>query len=134
MVKNRIKQMLAVLILLVTAVLFTLFFKHNPAYWQQLKHINPWTIVWVVLLNGLMLVALVGICWATVSLCGRRITLRDNFLITSYSSIVNFFGPLQSGPGVRGVYLKAKHQVRLRDYTLATLLYLGIFALFNAFI
>jgi uncharacterized membrane protein YbhN (UPF0104 family) len=133
MAKSRIKQVLAIVILLLTAVLFTRFFRQHPAYWQQLEHISRWTILWVVLLNVAMLAVLVGICQAIVNLCGRNISLRDNFLLTSYSSIINFFGPLQSGPGVRGVYLKAKYQVRLRDYTLATLLYLGFFALFSAF-
>jgi uncharacterized membrane protein YbhN (UPF0104 family) len=57
---------------------------------------------------------------------------KENFILTSYSSIANFFGPLQSGPGVRAVYLKTKHQVRLRDYTLASLIALGLFAFFSA--
>ena len=52
--------------------------------------------------------------------------------MTSYSSIANFFGPLQSGPGVRALYLKAKYKVHLRDFTLATLLALGLFAFFSA--
>lgn len=130
---KRLKQFAAIAILIVTAALFTRFFMQHPTYWQQLRHVSPWTILWVVLLNVLMLMALVGICSATVSLSGKRIALRDNFLLTSYSSIINFFGPLQSGPGVRGVYLKTKYGVRLRDYTLATLLYLGLFAAFSAF-
>lgn len=133
MPRKRLKQFAAVAILIATAVLFTRFFMQHPAYWHQLRHVSPWTILWVILLNVLMLIVLVGICSATVSLSGKRIGLRDNFLLTSYSSIINFFGPLQSGPGVRGVYLKTKYGVRLRDYTLATLLYLGLFAAFSAF-
>ena len=49
-----------------------------------------------------------------------------------YSTLANFFGPLQSGPGVRAVYLKTKHQVRIRDYTMASLIYYGFFALISA--
>jgi uncharacterized membrane protein YbhN (UPF0104 family) len=133
MPRKRLKQFAAVAVLIATAGLFTHFFMQHPLYWQQLRHVSPWTILWVILLNLLMLVVLVGICSATVGLSGKRIGLRDNFLLTSYSSIINFFGPLQSGPGVRGVYLKTKYGVRLRDYTLATLLYLGLFTAFSAF-
>jgi len=79
-----------------------------------------------------MLGVLVAITGVTLAICGKRMGLKENFMLTSYSSIANFFGPLQSGPGVRAVYLKAKHQVRLRDYTLASLLSLGLFAFFSA--
>lgn len=134
MLSKHIKQFAALIILMVTVILFFRFFEKHPAYWNQLRHISTWTILWVILLNILMLAVLAGIVNSSVKLCGRRIGARDNFLLTSYSSLINFFGPLQSGPGVRGVYLKTKYGVRLRDYTLATLLYLGLFAAFNAFI
>lgn len=65
-------------------------------------------------------------------MCGKHLEAKENFLLTSYSSIANFFGPLQSGPGVRAAYLKTRHHVRLRDYTLATLIYYGFFAFFSA--
>lgn len=48
-----------------------------------------------------------------------------------YSSIINFFGPLQSGPGFRAAYLKKRHKINLKKYTLATLLYYGFYALFS---
>jgi uncharacterized membrane protein YbhN (UPF0104 family) len=66
-------------------------------------------------------------------LCGKKLPFKEKFLLTSYSSIANFFGPLQSGPGVRAVYLKAKHNIRIRDYTLATLLYYAMYAFISAF-
>jgi uncharacterized membrane protein YbhN (UPF0104 family) len=48
-----------------------------------------------------------------------------------YSSIINFFGPLQSGPGFRAAYLKKKHNVSLKKYSLATLVYYGLYAVFS---
>lgn len=131
--QRNLKRLLASAILILTAVLFTRFFMHHPEYWQQLRHVSRWTIVWVLLLNAAMIATLVAICEVTVRLCGKHLKLRDNFLLTSYSSLVNFFGPYQSGPGVRGIYLKSKYGLRLRDYTLATLLALGLFAFFSAF-
>lgn len=126
------KKSLAVGIILLTVSLFARFFARNPQYVHQLGSISPWTVAWVLLLNAVMLGILVLMTTATLALCGKRLSWKENFLLTSYSSIANFFGPLQSGPGVRAVYLKTRHQVRLRDYTLASLLALGLFAFFSA--
>ncbi len=128
----RVKKILIVSILVLTLVLFIYFFTHHPEYWQQLSEISPWWIVAVVALNIPMVGLLMVIYNICLAFCNKRLAWRENFLLTSYSSIANFFGPLQSGPGVRAAYLKTRHQVRLRDYTLATLIYYGIFAFFSA--
>ncbi len=132
MQKRTIRRFLAIAITILTAVLFVLYFVKHPEYWQQLKQVSPWTIVWVILLNAVMIGALMLICNVTVQLCGKRLKPKENFLLTSYSSIANFFGPLQSGPGLRVVYLKTNHKIRLRDYTLASLIALGLFAFYSA--
>lgn len=128
---RRVKNALIVAILLLTAAVFVRFFAHHPEYLQELRSISPWWIVAVIALNIPMVVLLVFIYDACLAFCGKRIPWKENFLLTSYSSIVNFFGPLQSGPGVRAAYLKTRHKVRLRDYTLATVLYYGMFASFS---
>jgi len=127
-----IKRTIVVSVLVVTIGLFIHYFTQHPAYWHQLGTVSPWTVVWVLLLNALMVIVLTALGITTIALCGRRISLRENFLLTAYSSLANFFGPLQSGPGVRAAYLKTRHQVRLRDYTLASLLVLGLYAFFSA--
>lgn len=129
---GRFKNSLIVLILLATVIVFVHFFAVHPGYLRQLRHVNPWWIVAVVALNTLTLGLLVLVYDACLKLCGKRLERKETFLLTAYSSIINFFGPLQSGPGARAAYLKARHQVRLRDYTLATLVYYGLFALFSA--
>lgn len=130
--KQKLRPILAVIILILTIVLFARYFMDHPQYWQELGHISRWTILWVILLNVVMLGVLVLLCDITIKICGKRLRFKEMFYLTSYSSIVNFFGPLQSGPGVRAVYLKARHKIRLRDYTLASLLALGMFACFSA--
>lgn len=127
-----VKKILIVLILLLTVGVFIRFFNTHPQYWHDLKQVSPWWIVAVVALNIPMVGLLVVIYNTCLALCGKHLEWKENFLLTSYSSIINFFGPLQSGPGVRAAYLKTRHQVRLRDYTLATLLYYGMFAFFSA--
>lgn len=130
--KPKVKSAIIVLILLLTAVAFVLFFIQHPDYVSQLARISPWWVVAVIVLNIPAFIVLVFIYDAGLRLCGRHIEWRENFLLSAYSSIVNFFGPLQSGPGVRAAYLKTRHKVRIRDYTLAMLLYYGLYSLFSA--
>lgn len=130
-VNRHFKQLLALLILAVTVAAFTYYFVRHPVAWQQLGHIPPLTLA---LLFGLYLcmtgtIALVLL--ATVALCNVRIAPKDGVLLTMWSSIINFFGPLQSGPAFRAVYLKKRYGVSLKQYGLATLLYYGFFALLN---
>lgn len=129
---RRTKNVLIVLVLLITAVVFVRFFAQHPDYIRQLGRTNPWWVVAVVALNIPMIGLLMLVYDTCLKLCGKQLAWKENFLLTSYSSIINFFGPLQSGPGVRAAYLKTRHKVRLRDYTLATLLYYGLFAFFSA--
>lgn len=130
--KKYLKPTLAIIVLALTVALFVHYFVAHPAYWHELAHVSKWTVLWVILLNVVMLAVLVMLGDATLRMCSKRLPRKELFLLTSYSSIANFFGPLQSGPGVRAVYLKTRHQVRLRDYTLVSLLALGLFAFFSA--
>jgi uncharacterized membrane protein YbhN (UPF0104 family) len=64
-------------------------------------------------------------------LCNKPISWRENGLLTIYTLLVNFFGPLQSGPGFRAIYLKNKHRIRIRDYAGATLIYYVFYIIFS---
>lgn len=128
-----IKNVLGLVVLITTIGAFVHFFQQHPQYLQQLLQTNHWFILLIISLYLVFIVVLMFIYDACMHLCGIKLPFKEKFLLTSYSSIVNFFGPLQSGPGVRAVYLKAKHGVRLRDYTLATLMYYCIYAFFSAF-
>lgn len=128
--KNR--RWIAVGVLLVTVLLVTHFFVSNPQYLERLRHVSPSVIAVVILLNIPATVALAWAYYAILQLCGKPIAMKENLLLTAYSSIINFFGPLQSGPGVRAVYLKTRHKVRIRDYMLGTLIYYAFYATFSA--
>lgn len=129
--KPVVKKGVVMAILLTTVVIFIHFFMSHPEYWQRLKEVSLSTIGVVLGFNLLLIFILSTIYRTSVQICGKEISPRENFLITAYSSVINFFGPLQSGPGVRAVYLKTRLHIRLRDYTLITLLYYGIFAVIN---
>lgn len=130
--KRHIQVALAITIILVTIGLFSYFFVRYPQYLRSLKHLSPWTVLLLIGLYLIMLAVLAGVYAATLALCDKKIPFHENMLLTMYSTLANFFGPLQSGPGVRAVYLKKRHDVRIRDYTMATLIYYGFFALVSA--
>jgi uncharacterized membrane protein YbhN (UPF0104 family) len=69
---------------------------------------------------------------ASLRMIGKRVGFVENASLTGYSSVVNFFGPLQSGPGFRAAYLKQRHSVSLGKFFYATLVFYGFFAAINA--
>lgn len=129
---KKYRPVLAALILVLTILVFVRFFATHRQYLTTLRHVQPWVILAIIGLNGLLTLVIATASQYTLQLCGKRIPFKEQLLLTAYSSMANFFGPLQSGPGVRAVYLKTKHQLRLRDYTLATLIGYGMFAAISA--
>jgi uncharacterized membrane protein YbhN (UPF0104 family) len=129
---KRIRSIAVIMILIITVLVFVRFFIQHPQYLTTLKHIKPLALLILLGLYGLTMVVLVFMYDCLLRLCGKSIPIKENILLTAYSTIANFFGPLQSGPGVRALYLKSRHQVKLRDYTLATLIYYSLFAFFSA--
>lgn len=129
--KKYCKPAAAVLVLCLTVVAFAYYFSNHPGTLNSLKHMSTWLLLALLAMYALLTVALVFIMSATLQIINVRMALKENFMLTSYSSIVNFFGPLQSGPGVRLVYLKKKYNVSVRNFAFATFLYYGFFALFS---
>ena len=130
--KKSLKTYASPLLVALFLAVFVYFFVSHPKLRHALAATNPRILV---LVGGLYIVFILCLAWvynATLQLCGKRLAFRENFLLTCYSTIVNFFGPLQSGPGVRAVYLKQKHGVKVRDYTVASLTYYAIYAIISA--
>src|SRR5260370_1270622 len=91
----------ALAVLALTVVLVVNFFTSNPEYLARLRTVPPSVIMLVVLLN---IPAMASLAWAYAAmmrLCGKTLDVKENLLLTAYSSLANFFGPLQTGPGVR---------------------------------
>lgn len=131
--KSRVRTIASVSTVIVTGLAFAWYLRRHPDYLAELHHIQP---IWLFLILGssfLAIYALNLLYDVLVRMTGHRLQPTENFLLTIYSSIANFFGPLQSGPGVRAAYLKTKHNVSLKAYFLVTLLYYAVFAVINAF-
>lgn len=128
-----IKRFLVAGIILLTAVIVGRYLQAHPEYIRKLLDTNPSTVLWLLVVNLASIAILALIYQVTVQIAAHKIAMRENILLTLYSTIANFFGPLQSGPGVRAAYLRSKHQIPIRRYTAATLLYYACYASTSAF-
>lgn len=117
------RPVIAVLVLVATVTAFVAYFVTHPSVRQQLAQVSPLVLLLILLLYLAGVVALAFVTIATLRLCKVRLPVQESLLLTMYAAIVNFFGPLQSGPAFRAVYLKKKHNINLKNFTVATLVY-----------
>lgn len=130
--KRTFKQILSIVILLLTVGLFVAYLHAHSELLHQLARLPLLRLLLLLCLYCVFLASLIWIQYATLRLCHITMGIKESILLVIYSSIINFFGPLQSGPAFRAAYLKKRHNVNLKLYTLASLLYYGFFALFSA--
>jgi uncharacterized membrane protein YbhN (UPF0104 family) len=130
--KSRIRLLAIILLVPLTIGVFVYYIVTHPALRQQLIDLNPLLLATLLGLYGLTALALMGVLSAQLLLYNKSLGLRENFLLNSYTSLVNFFGPGQTGPGLRAMYLKQKHGVAIKQFTFATLLYYAFFAAISA--
>jgi uncharacterized membrane protein YbhN (UPF0104 family) len=130
--KKRIKVALAVVILVVTVGLFIRYASAHPEILRKLSETNPLLLAALVLLYCLWFLAIVLIMRISLRMVGKGIGRQENLLLNAYSSLLNFFGPGQSGPAMRGLYLYKRHQVRIKDYMFITLVGYGFYAVISA--
>ena len=69
----------------------------------------------------------------SLRLYGKTMSRQENLLLNAYSTLINFFGPGQSGPVFRGIYLKKRLNLGVKKYVFATLIYYGFYAVISAF-
>jgi uncharacterized membrane protein YbhN (UPF0104 family) len=125
------RVVIAVTVLLATAGLFVNYFVGHPTVKQKLTQLSPEVLAGLLLLYFVFVGTLGLVNTATVRLCKARISANESLLLSMYSSIINFFGPLQSGPAFRGLYLKKKHGIKLAAYTRASFVFYFFYAFFS---
>lgn len=113
----------AVTVMTATIAVFAVYFVKHPEVRQQLANTSPRVIALLLALYLTGVLALAFVTIATVRLYKLRLQTQESLLLTMYTAIINFFGPLQSGPAFRGVYLKKKHNFSLKHYAVATMVY-----------
>ena len=128
---RKMKLFLGPVVVISTILLFGWYLSVHPAILDQLKQTKLITIVVLILLYFCVQIALAFVLSASLIIYKSRMNLEENFLLNAYSSLVNFFGPGQSGPGFRAVYLKVKHAISIKQYAFVTLIYYAFYALFS---
>lgn len=129
---KKIRPLLVIGIVVGTIGAFAYYFHAHPDYIHKLFTISPLVIVALLIINFGLITTIAIINHISAQICRVELDKRESFLLTIYSSLANFFGPLQSGPGVRAGYLKTRYKVRLRDFTFVTLIGYGFFAVISA--
>ncbi|MBP6005340.1 flippase-like domain-containing protein [Candidatus Saccharibacteria bacterium] len=121
-------------VVILTISIFGLYLYSNPDTLSILSNLSIVTLIKLTAAFTLTIVANSLILHFTLSYLDKKTPLIDNLFLTGYSSIVNFFGPLQSGPGFRAIYLNKKYQVKYRQFINATFIFYLFFALINCLI
>ncbi|HSX29224.1 MAG TPA: lysylphosphatidylglycerol synthase transmembrane domain-containing protein [Candidatus Saccharimonadales bacterium] len=129
--KQHVKTALALTIIVATIVAFAYYITHHPQIVDQLRHVPPWLLFALLSLYGVAFLGYMFVTRGSLHLYGKHIPLQENILFNAYSSLVNFFGPGQSGPAFRGVYLKKRHNLRVKHFVFTTLVYYGFFGVLN---
>jgi uncharacterized membrane protein YbhN (UPF0104 family) len=129
--KARLKSILAIAILVLTVSFFVYYVIKNPQVIDQLKNLPPGTMLLILFLYILSFLAYAVVTRGSLHMFGKTLSVQENLLFNAYSSLINFFGPGQSGPAFRGVYLKKRHNLSVKSYVFATLLYFAFFAVFS---
>jgi uncharacterized membrane protein YbhN (UPF0104 family) len=132
--KRSLKLALIFLILGGTVTAFILYARSNPEVISKIGDIEPGMMVVLMGLFALWFLSLVLILRVTLRLFSKSMSFQENLLLNAYSSLVNFFGPGQSGPAFRAVYLKKRHDLKIKHYVFGTLLYYGFYAVMSAFL
>lgn len=132
--KKQLKLALVVIILLATIGLFVRYVMTHPEVIDKITDMSPAMILALLFFYGVSFFALALVLRVSLKMYGKTIGRQENLLLNAYSSLVNFFGPAQSGPAFRGVYLKKRHSFGVKNYIFTTLLYYAFYAIFSAFL
>lgn len=106
------------------------FIKH-PHIFSELYNLPIYLFIFVLILNFLSLLAITRIFITSLKLNKINLSSKISLMLNSNSLFLNFFIPGQAGPIYRGYYLKEKHNLKVMDYTLSTLVYYAVFAVIS---
>jgi uncharacterized membrane protein YbhN (UPF0104 family) len=129
--KGKIRVIAGFAIVATTIAAFIWYVSKNPQILDQLSQTSITVVVTIAVLYAGILGVLVLVLYASLQFYKRHMSGRENFLLNAYSSLINFFGPGQSGPSFRAAYLKLKHDVKIKQYIFVTLLYYAFYAFFS---
>lgn len=128
---KKIRPFLGLLLVAVTVAVFAYYLSTRHYLLRELLHTPGSTVIVLLALYVGWFAALILTVVATLRLCGKTLSVKEDILLNAYATLVNFFVPGQSGPAVRGIYLKKHQQLRYRTFLFATLLYYAGYAVIS---
>lgn len=131
--KKHLKTALGFILLGATIGIFVWYLHNHPQLIDTLRDVSPITLALLILCYSIWFGALAIVLQISLRMYQKTMSAQENLLLSAYSSLLNFFGPGQSGPGLRGLYLKKRHNLRIKDYIFATLLYYACYAVISAY-
>jgi uncharacterized membrane protein YbhN (UPF0104 family) len=132
--KRKLKLGLAIVILATTVGLFVHYAATHPDVIRKVGDLSPGMLAMLLGFYAIWFAAISIVLFVSLRMYNKPISRQENLLLNAYSSLVNFFGPGQSGPAFRGVYLKKRHNFSLKHYIFTTLLYYAFYAVLSAFL
>lgn len=129
-----VRKLIVIGVILLTFGIFGWYVATHPDVVHTILDLNPMILVLLTVAYSLTILANGIILHYSLAYVKRKTSLFDNLMLTGYSSIVNFFGPLQSGPGFRAVYLKKKYSIEIKRFLLATFIFYLFFGIINLLI
>ncbi len=128
---TKYQKAIGIAVIVATIGLLIWYVSIHPEILRSVLKTSPWVLLGLLALYSAMIGVNVLITYYTIKLCRKTLPLKNTLYLSTYSSVINFFGPLQSGPAVRAAYLKTKIGLRIRDYTYTMLFYYFAFAAIN---
>jgi len=119
-------------LLLIIAVFLVYYLIEHPSIWQKVTELSLIDFLSILALYGVFFIALAIVLYYSVIFCGKVLGVRETVLLNAYSSLTNFFGPGQSGPGVRALYLKGKLGLHIKSFIFVSLIYYAFYAILSA--
>lgn len=130
--KRTIRIFLAFAVLLATVGVFIWYTASHPTVIEELKKTPKITLLLLIGVYAIWFIPLVATIQISLRMYQKSIGAIENILLSAYSSLINFFGPGQSGPGLRALYLKRRKGLGVKQYVFATLIYYAWYSIISA--
>jgi uncharacterized membrane protein YbhN (UPF0104 family) len=122
-------------LLVLTLVAFAYYFLQNQEQFNRIGHLTWWQVLLIITGQTVVFFSNILVSIIFIQFIGKKLHFLDSTRITAYSSLINFFGFLQGGVGLRGVYFKRQFAMSLKKYFALTVIqYLFLFGVSGLFV
>lgn len=129
--RRSLKARLVVPVLVLTLAIVFYYVYKNPHIFDSLARVSPLLVVSVIIGYGIIFIGLAAVLHYSVRLYDKKISLNETIQLNAYSSLTNFFGPGQSGSGIRAIYLKVKLGLKIKSFIFASLIYYAFYSVLS---